>query len=113
MRSDRLARCPFCGGTARLWHGIGVHAECNRCHARFYPAASDKEAIRLWNRRNQRNLSTRIEHAIYDFVVRSYGKSEAHSPSWSIPDLARSVTKDILNQSYRPENKITYEWEET
>ena len=59
-----------------------------------------------------RKLARRIEHAVYDYVCRAYGESEAYSPSWSIPDLAASVAKDMLNENYKPVNKISYEWEE-
>lgn len=64
-------------------------------------------------RKNIRDLSRRVEHAIYDYVVRAYGKSAAYDPRWSIPDLARSVAADRTNKAYKPENKITYSWEET
>lgn len=59
-----------------------------------------------------RGMAAKIEHAIYDFVVRCYGSNEAYSPSWSIPDLAVSVAKDVMNNDYVPVNELHYEWEE-
>lgn len=113
MRSDRLSPCPLCGGAAKLWHAWrGYHVECTKCGLMQKPELGMPTAVSKWNKRTSRGLAKRIEHAVYDFVVRGYGKSEAHDPSWSIPDLARSVAKDLTNPAYKPANKITYSWED-
>lgn len=108
-----LKKCPFCGGKAKMRHGlIGYHVECETCKARQCPSDTPETAVKNWNRRTARGLAKRIEHAVYDYVVWVYGKSEAFDPSWSIPDLARSVAEDLVNPAYTPANKLTYSWED-
>lgn len=109
-----LKSCPICGGRGKLYIGPrGYHVECAGCGLTAMPVPHAAEAAARWNRRIQaRGLARRIEHAVYDYVVRAYGESEAYDPSWSTPDLARAVARDIVNPSYRPENRIKYSWED-
>lgn len=56
-----LKPCPFCGGTAKIWHdpdGPGYsYVECEKCRMksvrfmRAFERASDEAAAAFWNRR--------------------------------------------------------------
>ncbi|MGN0331504.1 MAG: hypothetical protein ACI4D9_00510 [Lachnospiraceae bacterium] len=45
--------CPFCGWGTIIDGGIVKHCcECNSCHAKTRPCKTWKEAVELWNTRN-------------------------------------------------------------
>ncbi len=52
MTTPRLKLCPFCGGPAKVTHGMGEYwVNCQDCEAGTDFAVTEAEAVTKWNRR--------------------------------------------------------------
>ena len=57
--------------------------------------------------------ANRIEKLIYHYVSELYGKNEAYSPSWDIPNLSTQLAKDYDDVDFIAElEEPKYVWEE-